>query len=71
MSLLSLRSADVLIHLLRDFEDESVNHFCGTVDPMRDLEMVRQEIMLLVRYNFQVMSVAFILGRTCIHWSRH
>lgn len=47
-SLLTLKSADVLIHLLRDFEDESVNHYCGSVDPVRDLDIVRQETMLMV-----------------------
>ncbi len=44
--LASLRVVDAFAHVLRLFEDETVPHEQGTVDPMRDLENVETELIL-------------------------
>jgi ribosome-binding ATPase YchF (GTP1/OBG family) len=47
-SLDSLRSVDVIFHLLREFESEEISHYEGSVDPVRDLYAVEQEILQYV-----------------------
>src|SRR6476660_9616396 len=42
----SLRVADAFAHVLRLFDDETVPHEKGSVDPMRDLEDVEVELIL-------------------------
>lgn len=43
-----LRKADVLIHVLREYADSNVCHYEGGVDPVRDLLIVHQEMLLMV-----------------------
>jgi GTP-binding protein YchF len=42
----SLRVADAFAHVLRLFEDETIPHEKGSVDPLRDLEDVETELIL-------------------------
>lgn len=42
----SLRVADAFAHVLRVFDDETVPHEKGSVDPLRDLEDVEVELVL-------------------------
>src|SRR5437762_243645 len=42
----SLRVVDAFAHVLRVFEDETIPHEYGTVDPARDLENVETELVL-------------------------
>jgi len=44
--LASLRVVDAFAHVLRLFEDATVAHEKGSVDPVRDLEDVEMELML-------------------------
>lgn len=44
--LASLRNADALAHVLRVFEDESVPHEHGSVDPLRDADDLETELIL-------------------------
>ena len=44
--LAKLREMDVLVHVLRCFEDPSVAHVMETVDPETDLLIVEEEILL-------------------------
>jgi GTP-binding protein YchF len=44
--LASLRVVDAFAHVLRSFDDPSVPHEAGSVDPLRDLENVELELML-------------------------
>jgi ribosome-binding ATPase len=44
--LASLRVADALAHVLRVFEDDTVPHEKGTVNPIRDMEDVEAELIL-------------------------
>lgn len=41
-----IRDADALIHVIRCFEDESIAHVDGSVDPVRDIEVVATELSL-------------------------
>lgn len=42
----SLRVADALAHVLRVFEDDTVPHEKGSIDPVRDMEDVETELIL-------------------------
>ncbi|MGH9632427.1 MAG: redox-regulated ATPase YchF [Bryobacteraceae bacterium] len=44
--LASLRNADALAHVLRVFQDETVPHEHGTVDPIRDSQDLETELIL-------------------------
>ena len=46
MALAPVRTVDALIHVLRAFQDESVPHSEGTVDPERDRRNLDYELML-------------------------
>jgi GTP-binding protein YchF len=41
-----LRNADALLHVVRAFEDDSVPHPLGSVDPARDVEQLELELTL-------------------------
>ena len=41
-----IREVDAIAHVLRCFEDGNVTHVEGSVDPVRDAEMVETELML-------------------------
>jgi len=41
-----IRAVDGIFHVLRIFEDEEVTHVEGAVDPVRDLEIVTEELLL-------------------------
>ena len=41
-----LQSADALLHVVRAFEDPSVPHVAGSVDPYRDMAAVQEELAL-------------------------
>lgn len=45
-SLVPLREADALIHVVRLFDEPSVPHPSGSIDAMRDIESVEIELML-------------------------
>ena len=44
--LANIREVDAIIHVLRCFEDADVTHVEGSIDPMRDAEVVETELML-------------------------
>ncbi|KAF2881949.1 hypothetical protein ILUMI_24222 [Ignelater luminosus] len=41
-----ISACDAIFHLLRAFEDTDVTHVEGEVDPVRDLEIIREELRL-------------------------
>ena len=41
-----IREVDAIAHVLRCFEDENITHVEGTIDPIRDAEIVETELML-------------------------
>ncbi len=44
--LANIREVDAIIHVLRCFEDENITHVDGSVDPIRDADVVETELML-------------------------
>jgi hypothetical protein len=44
--LANIREVDAIIHVLRCFEDTDVTHVEGSIDPIRDAEVVETELML-------------------------
>ena len=41
-----MRLADALIHVVRCFEDENLPHIEGSVDPIRDKEIIDLELQV-------------------------
>jgi len=41
-----IRAVDAIVHVVRAFEDENVSHVEGTVDPLRDIEIINTELIL-------------------------
>jgi ribosome-binding ATPase len=44
--LANIREVDAIIHVLRCFEDSDVTHVEGSINPLRDIEVVETELML-------------------------
>ncbi len=44
--LANIREVDAIIHVLRCFEDSDVTHVEGSIDPLRDIDVVETELML-------------------------
>ena len=44
--LANIRETDAIVHVLRCFEDENITHVEGSVDPIRDAEIVETELMI-------------------------
>jgi len=44
--LANIREVDAILHVVRCFEDPDVVHVSGTVDPLRDIEVIATELML-------------------------
>lgn len=42
----NIRETDAIIHVLRCFEDDDVTHVEGSVDPLRDAEIIETELLL-------------------------
>ena len=42
----NIRETDAIIHVLRCFEDENIAHVDGTIDPVRDKEIIDTELQL-------------------------
>lgn len=44
--LANIRETDAILHVLRCFDDENVTHVDGSVDPVRDMEVINMELQL-------------------------
>jgi GTP-binding protein YchF len=44
--LAAIREVDAIVHVVRCFEDEEVIHVAGSVDPIRDIEVINTELIL-------------------------
>jgi len=42
----NIRAVDAIFHVLRIFEDADVTHVEGAVDPVRDLDIIQEELLL-------------------------
>jgi len=41
-----IRTVDAILHVLRCFEDPNVAHVTGSIDPVRDIEIIETELLL-------------------------
>ena len=41
-----IREVDAIVQVVRCFEDDDVHHVSGTIDPVRDIEVINTELML-------------------------
>ena len=41
-----IREVDAIVQVVRCFEDENIHHVSGTVDPLRDIEVINTELVL-------------------------
>ena len=41
-----IREVDAIAHVVRCFEDENITHVEGSIDPIRDLEIIETELLL-------------------------
>ncbi|MEA3187742.1 MAG: ribosome-binding ATPase [Chthoniobacter sp.] len=41
-----IREVDAIVQVVRCFEDEDIHHVAGTIDPIRDIEVVTTELVL-------------------------
>jgi GTP-binding protein YchF len=41
-----IRSTDAILHIVRCFENDDITHVNGSVDPIRDIEIVETELIL-------------------------
>ena len=44
--LAQIREVDAIVHVVRCFDDEEVAHVAGSVDPVRDVEVINTELLL-------------------------
>jgi len=42
----NIREVEVILHLVRCFDDENIQHVEGSVDPIRDIEIIESELIL-------------------------
>src|SRR5688572_4379217 len=42
----NIRQTDAILHVVRCFDDSNVIHVSGSVDPIRDIEVINTELML-------------------------
>ncbi len=42
----NIRETEVILHIVRCFEDENITHTEGTIDPVRDIEIIETELLL-------------------------
>lgn len=42
----NIRETEVILHIVRCFEDENITHVEGGVDPIRDVEIIETELIL-------------------------
>lgn len=42
----NIRNVDAILHVVRCFEDDDITHVDGSVDPIRDIEVIETELLL-------------------------
>ncbi|HHO41766.1 MAG TPA: redox-regulated ATPase YchF [Epsilonproteobacteria bacterium] len=42
----NIRETEVILHIVRCFEDPNIVHIEGSIDPLRDVEIIEQELLL-------------------------
>ena len=44
--LANIREVDAIVHVVRCFEDDDIIHNMGSIDPLRDIEVINTELIL-------------------------
>ena len=44
--LANIREVDAIVHVVRCFEDDDIIHNMGSVEPLRDIEIINTELIL-------------------------
>lgn len=44
--LANIRETDMILHVVRAFEDQDITHVDGSIDPIRDIEVIETELMM-------------------------
>ena len=54
-----IRNVDAIIHVVRGFDNEDVTHVEGSIDPLRDIQIIETELLLkdLERLNKRLLKV--------------
>ena len=61
-----LRQVDVLVHLIRTYEDDDIPFFENKLDPVRDIHIVHQELLLMVTITITItITISIIVISTC------
>jgi ribosome-binding ATPase YchF (GTP1/OBG family) len=42
----NIRETEVILHIVRCFEDTNIVHVEGSIDPLRDVEIIEEELLL-------------------------
>jgi len=42
----NIREVDMIVHVVRDFENSDIAHVDGNIDPLRDVEVIETELMM-------------------------
>lgn len=59
-----IKACDAIFHLSRAFEDDDVIHVEGDVNPVRDIEIINEELRL--KDEEQILAALEKLGRTVL-----
>ena len=59
-----IRNVDAIIHVVRGFDNEDITHVEGSINPLRDIQIVETELLLkdLERLNKRLLKVNLILN---------
>ena len=58
----NIRETDAIIHVLRCFDDENITHVDGTIDPIRDKEIIDTELLLTALSTLSAIRKLLILS---------
>ncbi len=56
----NIRETEVILHIVRCFEDENITHTEGSIDPIRDIEIIETELLLadMARLESRISNLA-------------
>ena len=61
----NIREVDAIVHVLRCFEDDDIQHVSNKVDPLADAEVVETELLLADLESLEKRVPAAALAKTC------
>jgi GTP-binding protein YchF len=56
--LANIREVDAIVHVVRCFDDDDIIHVAGSVDPVRDIEVINLELALSTWLSWSAASIA-------------